>query len=233
MVGGFVGEVGRKEDDGLLGGVGADFLEGLEGADVDAARGLGEHVCGFGDGCGSGFLAFSGDDGGAAFAFGLGLLGHGTFHVGREFYVLETDAFDVDAPFVGLGVDDFANLGGDFVAFAENFVEVEVAGDVAKGGLGEGAGGVAIVRGFEDGLLGVDDAGIDDGVDIDGDVVAGDDFLLGDVHWGGADVDLEHFIDVRDDNAKARVQGAGIATETEDDAAFVLVDDADAGDDDN
>lgn len=146
---------------------------------------------------------------------------------------METDAFDVDAPFVGLGVDDFANLGGDFVAFAENFVEVKVAGNVAEGGLGEGAGGVAIVRGFEDGLLGINDASIDYGVNVDGDVITGNDFLFRDVHRGSANVDFEHFVDVRDDDAEAGVQSAGIAAEAEDDAAFVLVDNADARDDDD
>lgn len=206
--GGFVGEVGREENDGFLGGIGADFFESLKGADVNAAWGLGEEVSGFSDGgCGS-FFAFSGDDGGTALALGFGLFGHGAFHVGWELNVLEADTFDVDTPFVGLSIDNFADLGGNFVALAEDFVEVEVASDVAEGGLGEGAGGVAVISGFEDGFLSVDDARIDDGVDIDGDVVAGNNFLLRNVHWGGADVDLEHFVDVGDDDAEAWVQSA-------------------------
>lgn len=215
-----------------MGGVGADFFESLEGADVDTAWSLGEKMGGFGDGGSSGFFAFGGDDGGTAFALGFSLFRHSAFHVGGEFDVLEADAFNVDTPFVGLGVDDFADLGGDFVTFAEDFVEVEVTGNVAEGGLGEGAGCVAVVRGFEDGFLGVDDAGIDDGVDIDGDVVAGDNFLFRDIHRGSANVNFEHFVDVRDDDTEAGVQSARIAAEAEDDAAFVLVNDADAGDND-
>lgn len=232
MGSGFVGEIGRKKDDSFLRGVGADFFEGLEGADVDAAWGLGKEMGGFGNSGSSGLFAFGGDDGGAAFALSLGLFGHSAFHIGRELDVLKANALDINTPFVGLGVDDFADLGGDFVAFAKDFVEVEVAGDVAEGGLGESAGGVAVIGGFEDGFLGVDDASIDDGVNIDGDVVAGDDLLFRDVHRGGADVDLDHFVDVRNDDAEAWVQGARIATEAEDNAAFVLVDDADPGDND-
>lgn len=232
MRGGFVGEIGREKDDGFLGGVGTDFFERLEGADVDAAGGLGEEVGGLGDGSGSGFFAFGRNDGSAALALGLGLFGHGAFHVGGELDVLKTDAFDVDTPFVGLGVDNFADLGGNLVAFAKDLVEVEVAGDVTKGGLGESAGRVAIVCGFEDSFLSVDNAGVDDGIDIDGDVVAGDNFLFRDVHWGGADVDFKHFVDIGDDDAEAGIQGAGIFPEAKDNAAFVLVDNTNARNDD-
>lgn len=229
---GFVGEISGEKNDSFLGRIGADFFESLKGADVDAAWSLGEKVGGFGDGSSGGFFAFGGDDGGAAFTLGFSLFRHSTFHVGGELDVLETDAFDVNAPFVGLGVDDFADLSGDFVTFAEDFVEIEVTGDVAEGSLGKGAGCVAVVRGFEDGFLGVDDAGIDDGVNIDSDVVAGDDFLFRDIHRGGADVNFEHFVDVGDDDTEAGVQSARIAAEAEDDAAFVLINNADAGDND-
>ena len=94
----------------------------MEGADIKAAGSLSEHASGFGDGSGSGLFAFGRDDGSATFAFGFGLFGHSAFHVGGEFNVLELDVLDVDAPFVGLGVDNFADLGGNFVTFAENFI---------------------------------------------------------------------------------------------------------------
>lgn len=202
MGGNFVGEVGGEEDDGFLGGVGADFFKSLESADVDAAWGLGEEMSGFSDGGSGGFFTFSGDNSGAAFTLGFGLFRHGAFHVGGKFDILKTDTFNVDTPFVGLCINDFADLGGDFVAFAQDFIEVEVAGDVAEGSLGEGAGCVTVVRGFEDSFLGIDDASVDDGVDINGDVVAGDDFLFRNVHRGSADVDFEHFVDVGDNNAE-------------------------------
>lgn len=227
-----VGEIVWQEDNCFLGRIGTDFLEGLEGADIETARSLGEHMGSFSDSSSGGFFAFGGDDGGAAFAFGFGLFGHGAFHVRRELNVLKFNVFDIDTPFVGLGVDDFANLDGDFVALAKDLIKVEITGDVAEGGLSESAGRVGVIRGFKNSLRGVDDAEIDDSVDIDGDVVAGDDFLLRDVHRGGADVDFCHVVDVGDDDAEAGLQHAGIFTEAEDNAALVLIDDADAGDDD-
>ncbi len=204
MGGNFVGEVGGEEDDGFLGGVGADFFKSLESADVDAAWGLGEEMSGFSDGGSGGFFTFSGDNSGTAFTLGFGLFRHGAFHVGGKFDILKTDTFNVDTPFVGLCINDFADLGGDFVAFAQDFIEVEVAGDVAEGSLGEGAGCVTVVRGFEDSFLGIDDASVDDGVDINGDVVAGDNFLFWNVHRGSADVDFEHFVDIGDNNTETR-----------------------------
>ncbi len=202
--GNFVGEVSGEEDDGFLGGVGADFFKSLESTDVDAAWGLGEEMSGFSDGGSGGFFTFSGDNSGAAFTLGFGLFRHGAFHVGREFNVLEADTFDVDTPFVGLCINDFADLGRDFVAFAQDFIEVEVAGDVAESGLGESTGCVTVIRGFEDGFLRVDDASVDDGVDINSDVVAGDNFLFRNVHRGSADVDFEHFVDIGDNNTETR-----------------------------
>ncbi len=227
-----VHEVFGKENDGLLGRVGADFFESLESADVDTAGSLGEHTGGFGDGGSGGFFAFGRDDSGAAFAFGFGLLGHGAFHVGGELDILKFDIFNINTPFVGLGVDDFADLSRDFVTFAENFVEVEIAGHIAQSGLSEGASSVRVIGGFEDGFGSVDDTEVDDSVDIDGDVVASDDFLLWNVHRGGANVDFAHFVDIGNDNAKAGLEYAREFTEAENYAALVLIDNADARDDD-
>lgn len=224
-----VGEAVWQEDDSLLGRVGTDFFESLQGADVKTAWGLSKQVSGFGNGSSSGFFALGGDDGSAAFALGFGLLGHGTLHVGRKLDVLKADALDVDAPFVGLGINNFADLGGNFVTFAENLVEVKIAGDVAKGGLGESAGGVGVIGGFEDGFGGINDAEIDDGVDIDGDVVARDDLLLRNVHWRGAYIYFDHVVDVGNNHAEAWLQDAREFAEAENDAAFVLVDNAYSG----
>lgn len=226
----FVSEVGRQQDDGLLGRISGNLFKSLESTDVDTTRGLSEETGSFSDGSSGGFFAFGGDDGGAAFAFGFGLLGHGAFHIGGEFDVLELDGLDIDAPFVSLSVDDGADLGGDFVALAKDFVEIKIAGDIAQGGLSEGGSGVFITGSLEDGFGGVDDARINHGVNINGNVIASDDFLLRDVHWGGADVDLDHFIDIRDNDAKTRVQNAGEFTKAQHDAAFVLIDDTNAGD---
>lgn len=205
----FVSEVGRQKDDGLLGRISGNLFKSLESTDVDTTRGLSEETGSFSDGSSSGFFAFGGDDGGAAFAFGFGLLSHGAFHIGGEFNVLEFNRLNINAPFVSLSVDDGADLGGDFVALAKDFVEIKIAGDVAQGSLSKSGSGVFIAGSFEDGFGGVDDAGIDHGVNIDGNVIASDDFLLRDVHWGGADVNFNHLVDIGDDDAKTRVQNPG------------------------
>lgn len=226
----FVSEVGRQKDDGLLGRISGNLFKSLESANVDTTRGLSEETGSFGDGGSSGFFAFGGDDGGAAFAFGFGLLGHGAFHISGKFDVLELDGLDIDAPFVSLSVDDGADLGGDFVALAKDFVEIKIAGDVAQGSLSKSGSGVFITGSLEDGFGGVDDARINHGVNINGNVIAGDDFLLRDVHWSGADVNFDHLVDIGDNDAKTRVQNPGEFTKAQHDAAFVLIDDTNAGD---
>lgn len=185
-------------------GVGADFFESLEGANADAAWGLSEEMGGFGDGGSGGFFAFGGNDGGATLAFSFGLFGHGSFHISRKLDILELDTFDVDAPFVGLGVNDFADLSGNFVALAKDFVKVEIAGDVAESGLSESASGIAIISSFENGFASINNASVNDCIYINGDVVASDNFLLGDIHRGGANINLEHLIDIGNNDAKTR-----------------------------
>lgn len=211
-----------------MGGVGADFFESLEGADIKPTWRLGEHASSFGDSSGSGFFSFGRNNGSATFAFGFGLLSHGAFHVGREFDVLEFNILDVNAPLVGLGVNDLADLCGDLVAFAENFVEVEIASHVPKSSLGESAGGIRIVGSLKDGFGGVDNAEIDDSVDINSDIVASDNFLLRNVHRSSTNINLNHMVDVGDDDAEARLQNAREFTEAKHNAAFVLIDNTDA-----
>lgn len=227
----FVGEVGGEKDDGFLRRISGNFLKSLESANVDTTRGLSEETGSFSNGSGSGLFTFGGDDGSAAFALGFGLLGHGAFHIGGEFNVLEFNRLNINAPFVGLSVDNSADLGGDFIALAEDFIEVEITSDIAQGGLSEGGSGVFIAGSFKDGFGSVDDASIDHGVDIDSDVITRDDFLLGDVHWGGADVNLDHLVNIGDNNAKTGVENTGEFAEAQHDATLILIDDANARND--
>ncbi len=69
--------------------------------------------------------------------------------------------------------------------------------------MGKSAGGVGVIGGFEDGLGSVNDTEINDGVNIDGNVVTSDDFLFGNVHWGGTDIDFGHMVNVGDNDVKA------------------------------
>ena len=59
-------------------------------------------------------LALGIDDFGAAFAFGLGLFGHGSFHAFRERHILNFDRSHFDAPRIGLAINDFLKCLVDF-----------------------------------------------------------------------------------------------------------------------
>ena len=78
-----------------------------------------------------------------------------------------------------------------------------LAEDAAERGLRDLRRGAEVVEDLDDGVLGVDDAEVDDGVDLDGDVVAGDALLAGDVHRHGAQVDVDHAVDDGQDDEEA------------------------------
>ena len=157
--------------------------------------------------------------------------GHGAFHVGRKLDVLEADGFDVDSPFVGLVIDDFLELFGDFVAFAEEFIEFEVAGYVAESGGGKISSCDVVVGDFEDGFSGVEDAHIDNRVNFYRNIVFCNDFLGRDVAGVGADIDFDKFFDIGENEAETGFYGAGVVAEGEDDATFVLFDDVEGRED--
>ena len=154
-------------------------VEGLEVAELEG-HGLGSHEGGGFDELGGGVeFAFGVDDLGAAFAFGFSLLGHGAEHVFRHVDLFDFDGDDLDAEGAGVAVDDGLDAEVELVAVGEDLVEVDFTEDGAEGGLGVLAGLVDVVGDLDDGVCGVDDAEGDDGVDLEGDVVSGDDVLRG------------------------------------------------------
>ncbi len=188
-----------------MGRVGADFFESLESTNIECAGSSGEKTGSFGNGGSGSFFALGRNNRGAAFTFGFGLFGHSTLHVGWEFDVLEFNIFDIDAPFVGLSVNNFANLGRDFVAFAEDFVEIKITSHITEGGLRKRAGGVSVIGGLKDGFGRVNNTEINNCIDIDGNIVARDDFLFGNVHRCSADIDFGHVVDIGNNNTETRV----------------------------
>ncbi len=114
----------------------------------------------------------------------------------------------------------------------EEFVEVDFAEDGAQGGLGELRGLVDVVRDLDDGLDGIDDAQGDDGVDLEGDVVARDDVLRGDLHRFLAERDADDLVERAKDEDDPGTRGVvPHAAEPEDDSPLVLLQDLDAIDD--
>jgi hypothetical protein len=82
--------------------------QGLEVAQLQRERVGHHHVGGAGQLAGGERLALRGDDPRALLAFSLGLTGHRTRHGLGELDVLELDDRDLDAPVLGLDVEDLA-----------------------------------------------------------------------------------------------------------------------------
>src|SRR6202035_3944200 len=149
---------------------------------------------------------------GTALAFGFGLLGHGAKHVFRHVDLLDFDGDDFDAEGGGVAVDDGLDALIEVVAVGEDLVEVDFAEDGAEGGLGDLRGLVDVVGDFDDGLDRVDDAKGDDGVDLEGDVVAGDDVLRRDFHGLLTEGDADDGVDGAEDQNYAGA--GGVVTDT-------------------
>ncbi len=115
--------------------------------------------------------------------------------------------------------------------WARSLVEIDFAEDGAQGGLGELRGLVDVVGDLDDGLGGVDDAEGDDGVDLEGDVVAGDDVLRRDLHGLLAEGDANDLVEGAEDPDDAGALGGLLhAAEAEDDAALILFEDVEGVD---
>ena len=67
------------------------------------------------------------DDLGSLLSFGLGLLGHGALHRLRELDVFDLNGRDLDAPGLGLLVDDLLELGVNLLAVGEQLIERRLA----------------------------------------------------------------------------------------------------------
>ena len=96
-----------------------------------------------------------------------------------------------------------------------------------QGGLADQRRGADVVEDLDDRVLGVDDAEVDDGVDLDGDVVTRDGFLGGNFEGDDAQVDFAHTLGAGDQEEKARPACSDQATQAEDDAALVFLHDLD------
>ena len=147
--------------------------------------------------------------------------------------VLDLDRRDLDAPGLGLLVDDLLQLDVEPLALGEQRVELGLAEHRAQRGLRDLGGGEEEVLDLGDRLVRVDDAEVGDGVDAHGDVVLGDDLLRRHVQRDRSQVDADHLVDERDQQDQAGALLGDQAAEPEDDAALVLAQDPDRrGEDD-
>src|SRR3954470_20449528 len=220
---------GQGEDGGrrLLG---ADLDERLQVPELQRRRMRFDDVGGHAELLRGLVLALGRDDLGAPLALGLRLARHRPLHLGREVDRLHLDGADLDAPGLGMEVEDLLQLLVDLLPLGEEIVELQLPEGGSERRLGELGGRVEEILHLDDGALRVDDPEVDHRAHLQADVVAGDDVLRRHVPGHGAEVDLHHAVDAGDDPVEARALRLREATEPEDDAGLILLDHPQAGD---
>src|SRR4030088_1226097 len=176
-------EIERQREDDDLGALVRDVREGLQGAQLQGARLARQGLRRFGQLRGRLALALGVDDLGTPGALGFGLLRHGGNHAFVEIDILDLDGRDLDAPGLGVLVEDALQVDVELVALREQVVHLVLAHHRAQRGLRDLAGGIEGVRHLDDGPAGIDDAEIDHRVHLDGHVVARDHILFGYVEY--------------------------------------------------
>ena len=166
------------------------------------------------------------DDFGPALAFGFGLFGNGADHRFVEVDVLDLDVGDLDAPGIRLGVQDLLDVDVQALALGEEFVKLVLAQHCTQGGLCQLAGGHQEVFHLYYGLLRIEDAEVQHGVDLDRDVVASDHVLGRHIQYHGAQINSDHLLDHRNQQDQAWPFDLPEATELEYHCALVFSQDA-------
>src|SRR2546426_5014544 len=178
-------------------------------------------------------LAVGVDDLGPPLALGLRLLRHRTLHVLRQVDLLDLHGRDLDAPGLGVLVDDPLELLGDLVARREEVVELDLAEHAPERRLRGRRAAVEIVLYGDHRPLRVHDAEVDDRADLERDVIARDHVLGRDVEGHRLEAHPDHLVDERheQDEPRAVALAAGVedrpraAAEPEDDGPLVLAKD--------
>jgi len=179
----------------------------------------------------------------------VALSSHFLFHRGANLFgrqdLLQLHAIDLHAPFIGSVVQNVAQFGIDGITGGEGVVQGELTDHVTQRGLGELFDGLGEVADLVNGFVGVGDLEIEQGVDVDGDVVTGDHVLTREVidrlaqvdpvfhplHLDGlatvvrlvvAPVDGPGLIEHRHDDMNARLEGGVVLSEAFDDHNFSL-----------
>ena len=218
-------QVEREHDRRVL--VDADLAQRLQVAQLQRGRVLGDHVGGLAQARRGLELALGVDDLRAPLALGLGLARHRVLHRRRDADVLDLDGGDLDAPRLGLLVDDLLQLLVELLALGQQRVQVGLAERGTQRGLRDLRRGLQEALDLDDGGVGIDDAEVDDGVDAGGDVVARDDVLRRHVERHRAQRDAHHAVDRGDEQDEPRALGVDHPAEPEDHRALVLAQHAD------
>src|SRR6516164_3093205 len=216
----------RHDDDAaiLLGG---HLNDGLQQSQLQRGWVRRHDRGGLGELGGGLIFAVGADDPGAAFTFGLRLLGHRAFHRRGQGDVPDLDPLQPPAPrLLGGLVDDVFELGVDLLTLRQQPVHVAAPGDRPQRGLGDLGDGELVVLYVDDRLDWVDHPVVDDRVHPHRDVVAGDGVLAGHRRRGDLHVHLAQPVGDRVDPGQSRFPDAGQgAAPAENHAPLILADD--------
>src|SRR2546430_4374287 len=223
-------EVQRQREEGRRGPLGCDLRNALEIPELDGDRVPREALGRLRELRRRLKLAVGVDDLGAPLALGLRLLGHRALHVLRKVDLLDLHGRDLDAPGLGVLVDDPLKLLVDLVARREKVVELDLAEHAPECRLRDLRGRIEIVLHRDHRPLRIHDAEVDDRADLERDVVARDHVLGRHVERDRLQAHLDHLVDQRheQDEPRAAALTAGVedgpraASEPEDDGALVL-----------
>src|SRR5258707_5843273 len=157
---------------------------------------------------------------------GLGLLGDRADHVFIEIDMFDFDVGHLDTPGVGLLIEDLLNICVEPIPFRQQFVEFVFAENRAQRGLRQLAGRGHKVCDLDDRSLRIDDTEVEDGIDLDRDIVARDHVLGRHVLHNNPQISLHHLLHERNQDDETRALHSGEATQCEDDAALIFPQDA-------
>ena len=163
-----------------------------------------------------------GDDLGFSDPLRLGGHAEGVLQLVAEDDVFDEHALDLDAPARGDVFDDFADRLCDFFAALDDVLEDASTDDVAESGLRTLDEGLADVADAEGGFVGGGDVVVDDGGEVQGDVVFSHADLLGDLDDLDLDVDLDELLGQGVDLNKAGVDSAVEAAKLGDETDIAL-----------
>ena len=160
-----------------------------------------------------------GDDLGLSDPLRLGGHAEGVLKFVAEDDVFDEHALDLDAPAGGDIFDNLTDRLGDFFATFDDILKDASADDVAEGGLRAFDEGLADVADAERGFVGRGDVVVDDGGQVQGDVVFRHANLLGDLHDLDLDVHLDELlrqgVDFDETRVDSAVEAAELGNETD------------------
>src|SRR5690606_775713 len=153
--------------------------------------------------------------------------GDGADHAFIQVDMLDFDIGDLDAPGVGLRIQDVLYVDVELLAFGQHLVELVLAQHGAQRGLRKLARRFEITLYLYDCLFGCHDSKINDRVHLDRHVIPGNDVLAWHIHGHHAQIHPHHLLQHRYDEHQARALDAGEPAQGEHHPALIFAQDLD------